>query len=397
MYNNDIRKLEMRSGDDLKAMEHTTLRVPYEILNKKYRVSQKNIDREVSHLNQSVNELKKSPTISIVNKALDDVVKGLNVVKRKAEESILDEIDAAQTCKRRLEHLKGYFAYDDKSIKAWDKKRLDRLLIDHLFRNGYYDSAKKLAEQSDLEDLTDIDLFLVSQKIEDSLANKDISKCLAWCHDNRSKLKKIKSTLELKLRQQEFIELIKQDRKLEAIIHSRKHLTSNIDDFEPEEFEQTMGLLAFPTKIKEEPYRSLLDDSRWLNLVEHFKQDNFNLHQMNPASVFSVVLQAGLSALKTQHCYPKSGQRDSQCPICSTLLNQLAKDVPYPHCSQSKLICALSGEPLNEHNPPLMLPNGYIYGEKSLKEMASRNNGRIKCQKTGFECHIDDVEKVFVM
>ena len=42
------------------------------------------------------------------------------------------------------------------------------------------------------QDLTNIDLFLVSKEVEESLERKETSKCLAWCHDNKSKLRKMK-------------------------------------------------------------------------------------------------------------------------------------------------------------------------------------------------------------
>lgn len=398
MFVNDSSKPELRAGNDIKAMEHPTLKVPYEVLNKKYRVSQKVIDREVNHLNQSLQELRNSSNLTNVHKALNNVVENLNVVKRKADESMLDEQEAAQVCKRRLDHLKGMFElpYSNVAINVWKKKRLDRLLVDHLLRGGYYDSATKLTEQSELKNLTNLELFMVSKRVENSLAAEDTSKCLAWCHDNKSKLRKIKSTLEFKLRQQEFIELVKKNRKFEAILHARKYL-SNIDESQIEELEHIMGLLAYPLDTKKEPYRSLLDKSRWQTIINHFKQDNYNLFQLNSVSVFSVVLQAGLSALKTPHCYRKSGQRNPECPLCSPLLNELAKKLPYPHCSQSKLICSISGQPLNEHNPPMMLPNGYIYGELGLRAMAAKSNGRIRCPKTQEEFSIDEVEKVYVM
>lgn len=397
MFIRDNSKPDSRTGNDIKAMEHPTLKAPYEVLNKKYRASQKVIDKEVNHLNQSLNELKKSSTLSNVHQVLDNVVANLNVVKRKADESILDEQEAAQVCKRRLEHLRGIFDFPNEvAMNVWKRKRLDRLLVDHLLRCGYYKSASRLTEESELEHLTNFELFLVSKSVENSLALGETSKCLAWCHDNKSKLRKIKSTLEFKLRQQEFIELVKQNRKLEAIIHARKHLSS-ADDLQREELEHIMGLLAYSLTTKKEPYRSLLDKNRWQTLIDQFKQDNYNLFQLNSVSMFSVVLQAGLSALKTPHCYRKSGQRDSECPLCSPILNELAKTLPYPHCSQSKLICSISGQPLNENNPPLMMPNGYIYGESSLKAMAAKNNGRIKCPKTNEEYNIRDVEKVYVM
>jgi macrophage erythroblast attacher len=240
-----------------------------------------------------------------------------------------------------------------------------------------------------------MELFNIARAVETSLQAGDTSKCLAWCHDNKSKLRKLKSSLDFKLRQQEFIELIKQNRKMDAINHARKYL-SNIEESQRRDLEQIMGLLAQPLDTQKEPYRHLLDKSRWNTLIEHFKRDNYNLFQLNSVSVFSVVLQAGLSALKTPQCYKKSGQRNPECPLCSPLLNDLAKKLPYPHCSQSKLICPISGHPLNEHNPPMMLPNGQIYGELSLKSMVA-TNGRIVCPKTQQDYRLDEALKVFVM
>ena len=42
------------------------------------------------------------------------------------------------------------------------------------------------------QDLTNIELFLVSKDVEESLRDHDISKCLSWCYDNKSKLRKLK-------------------------------------------------------------------------------------------------------------------------------------------------------------------------------------------------------------
>ena len=38
----------------------------------------------------------------------------------------------------------------------------------------------------------DIDLFLVSRKVEESLLRREIGPCLAWCYENKSKLRKFK-------------------------------------------------------------------------------------------------------------------------------------------------------------------------------------------------------------
>ena len=49
------------------------------------------------------------------------------------------------------------------------------------------------------------------------------------------------------------------------------------------------------------PYKELLDESRWDRLVEQFRQENYRLFQLASQSVFTVALQAGLSALKTPY------------------------------------------------------------------------------------------------
>jgi hypothetical protein len=61
--------------------------------------------------------------------------------------------------------------------------------------------------------------------------------------------------------------------------------------------------------IELSPYKELLDGSRWERLIEQFRQDNYRLFQLASQSVFTVALQAGLSALKTP--YPLSYRRNS--------------------------------------------------------------------------------------
>lgn len=107
---------------------------------------------------------------------------------------------------------------------------------------------------------------------------------------------------------------------------------------------------------------------RWDKLIETFRHENYRLFQLASQSVFTVTLQAGLSALKTPRCYSASIEgRNPNCPVCNEALNKLAAPLPFAHCSQSRLFCSISGKPLNEHNQPMMMPNGYVYGEEVSK------------------------------
>ena len=67
------------------------------------------------------------------------------------EEAINDELDAAQNCKRRVEHLKiglnsGSGSLGECSItySLWKKTRVERFLVDHLLRSGHYNTGIRL-------------------------------------------------------------------------------------------------------------------------------------------------------------------------------------------------------------------------------------------------------------
>ncbi|XP_015369908.1 PREDICTED: macrophage erythroblast attacher [Diuraphis noxia] len=389
---------------DLKSLEHPTLKVPYEVLNKKFRTTQKTLDREVSHFQNAVQEFERDISSDVamtdtshISSLLSGMVEKLKVLKRKADEGINDELQAGLVCKKRLEHLKEHNSPCEAIVKNWRRRRLDRMLVEYFLRCGYYNSANKLANNSDLNDLTNIDLFMISKEVEHSLANHETSKCLAWCHDNRSKLRKLRSTMEFNLRIQEFIELVRQDKRLDAVRHARKYI-STFEDTRMDEVQQCMVLLAFPTDTEISPYKEMFDETRWQRLIEQFRQENYNLYQLSSQSVFTVVLQAGLSALKTPQCYSDIKEaRNISCPVCQEWFNTLAKPLPFAHCSQSRLFCSISGLPLNEHNIPMVLPNGYVYGEQALVEMSNQNNGQVICPKTKEVYWLKQAEKVYVM
>ena len=43
-------------------------------------------------------------------------------------------------------------------------------------------------------------VFLTAREVEESLGRGELGKVLAWCHENRSRLRKLKSSLEFQVR-----------------------------------------------------------------------------------------------------------------------------------------------------------------------------------------------------
>ncbi|CAB3988064.1 macrophage erythroblast attacher-like [Paramuricea clavata] len=385
---------------DVKTLEYSTLKVPYEVLNKKFRTAQKIIDREVSHVLAANSDLsnvvkKQSVKVSDMTGILDGVIEKLQVLKRKAEECVVAEEKCTKHLHVRLEHLKEHADERKSSMLVWKKKRLDRMLVDHLLRAGYYETAGRLAADAQIEELVDVDLFVTANRVEKALEDHNAAPCLTWCHEHKSRLRKLKSTLEFNVRTQEFIEFIRANERQEAVRYARKHFGS-VDVVPPEELRKIMALLAFTPETVCDRYKDLFNVNRWDDLAKQFKRDNFALHHLSSESTLSVTLQTGLSALKTPHCGIE-GHTSSECPVCSKQLSELATTLPYSHCAQSRLVCPISGEVMNENNPPMVLPNGYVYGENSLQRMAQNNNGVVTCVKTKEQFKVDEAEKVFVM
>lgn len=231
--------------------------MPYEILNKKFRIAQKTIDRELSQIQNAASELERGladgTAAGDISRLLGGVVERLQALKRKADESIVEELTAGHECKRRLDHLRqnaiaSPSATNELQCAAtnqWKKVRLDRMIVEHLLRLGYYESAERLAIRSGIRQLTNFDIFQVSRDVEEDLRKQQTAKCSAWCVDNKSKLRKISSTIEFQLRVQEFVELIRANRRFDAVIHARKTFGPFEQD-QMDEIRQCMGSLAFP-------------------------------------------------------------------------------------------------------------------------------------------------------
>jgi hypothetical protein len=60
----------------------------------------------------------------------------------------------------------------------------------------------------------------------------------------------------------------------------------------------------------------------------------------------------------------------------------LAQGLPWSKHVHSKLVCALTREIMNEHNPPMVLPNGAVYSQKAIQQLASAK-GVFMCPNTG--------------
>ncbi|THH21131.1 hypothetical protein EW146_g331 [Bondarzewia mesenterica] len=393
--------------------EQPFARVPYENYRKVFRTSQKNIERELGAVQSTSNDLSKRVSTETLDeqeaiKSVETMIGRVDNLKRKLSE--LQEGPGTSTqavMRERLNHLHvldHLQSTHDPEYVRWEDTRLDRWLVDWALRHGKEKTARKIAQEKDIEALVDIDLFMDIRRIEEALGRYSCTEALAWCNENKNALRKLKSTLEFDLRLQEYIELNRARKTQEAIAYFKKHLTS-WQETHMAQIQQASALLAYPPTTTCGPYKRLYDPSRWTNLILAFRLAIFNLNTLPSEPLLHLALYGGLASLKSSACYDH-GTQNPDCPVCDPAFRELAKEVPFSHHVNSTIVCRLSGKIMNEDNPPMAFPNGYVYSREhlrpltsvsqALEDMAFWNNGMITCPRSGEQCEFSKLKKVFV-
>ena len=206
-----------------------------------------------------------------------------------------------------------------------------------------------------------MEVFEETQEIMKDLAEHRSESALNWCNTHKTKLSKLKSSLEMELRMQQFADLVKEGHPIQGIQYARKYFPKFGREYHWK-LEKTMMLLAIGDNEEIGNMTDYYKPERWQELSDRFAHTSYHLHSLTTESLMSLTLQAGLSSLKTIFCGDTETLNEN-CPTCNHLIAQLGKDLPYSTHLHTTLVCKISGHIMDDLNPPLLLPNGHIYSE----------------------------------
>lgn len=437
--------------DNHLLLDQPLLRLPYELLRKNFRSAHTIVERDKEQVKKLLKEtailgINGRGSKDDVLKNLDALIARVKGTKEKLQARQAEEARLFRQTESRIKHLgelHDLHTLDDVKYEAWSRARLDRLLVDYLLRHGYNDSAVALSREKDVVDLVDIDTFIAMSRIQHALKRGSVVEALAWCSENKKELRKINSSLEFNLRFQQYIELVRQrttKSMLDAITHARKYLYPYAASHH-KEVTQAAALLAFPPDAPFSPkYVELYSPKRWEMLADLFTKTHNELLSLPSIPLLHVALSSGLSALKTPACHSHSaispststlddgvendnGNDDdvlmtsvpslptlsasadpdsllsspdgnlslgslNRCPICSTELNELARNVPYAHHTKSHV----------DHDL-MLLPNGRVYGLEKLLEHAKQQGlreGEVRDLRSAEVFGMAELKKVFI-
>lgn len=100
-------------------------------------------------------------------------------------------------------------------------------------------------------------------------------------------------------------------------------------------------------------------------------------------------------ALKTPLSYEETCTKED--PLHSPSMKQLAATLPWAKHVKSKLACAMTKTSMNDGNPPMALPNGYVYSRDGLEAQAQANGGTVTCPVTHESFELDECVRAYIL
>ncbi|KAF1332366.1 Macrophage erythroblast attacher, partial [Globisporangium splendens] len=495
-------------------LNHPLLRAPFEKVNKSFRLYQKQMTKELAAVNKTIVDLyeEQQPAqrmdVDVLIAKLGEIADKIKCLKEDAKTKTAAQEQDLEICLKRTRYIQELAAaapvLDPKrsSTSADEELRSstqnvisNRLIADYLLSRGYLSTSKIIQETKannlshfcnlGIDYLVDHELYSECQSILQELQARNTAPALAWCAQNGSRLRRLQSRLEFRLRLQGFIELVRQQKPFDAIEYAQVYLTplamqrddQQVKDADHAEIEVAMGTLAFrsPEQSGQDRYQRLFAMERWSELVDDFKRTFLEVYGVHDPPSLCIALYTGLSTLNTRTCqrnrdanskakltrsrssmdqdsahnestgegdngadgeYPKSkksrllAQNDDDdatekgsiatlsslaqqnckhplfmdasvpiCPACSDVGSELCKGIPFAYHPHSRLVCRITHKAMDEHNPPRVLPNGYVYSQEGIDQMLKLNerSGMIKCVETQELFALTEIKPVYIL
>lgn len=395
----------------VRRFESCFVRVPFEQFRRAFRQEMRIVERELPALEALIN--KHDTLTAATGESMRVLGERVTALKSRFAE-----------CRGDCELFRGRFVRrmewvnevcERGSYQSWARGRLLRLIGDYLVRRGDMATVRQLIASDGaarakrpfslaLADALDLELTEAHDKIVAALEAHRLEEALAWCGDHRPNLKKLDSNLEFRLRQQEFVELLRAGNVAGAVRAAQRNFAAWTET-NYADVRETMALLCWFPYLGRGirwgngtmgRYETLVADGHWRSLVAQFRADFVAVYGVGVEAQLVKTVRTGLSVLKTRQCAHGTVGADVECPVCSGPLSLVARTLPFGHYEMSRLRCRITGLPMDADNPPLALPNGQVYSAGALTRLAGADQ-TVRCPVTGAVFPLSDARKCFIL
>lgn len=277
---------------------------------------------------------------------------------------------------------------------CFDVHTINHIIASHLYQQGLFDLGDCFVQEANDPDAATLKApFLEMYKILDAIrSTKDLGPALEWVAAQSARLLSDGSSLELKLHQLQFVEILLKGDPYEAIKHARTYLAPFASAHKVE-IQKLMAGLLWAGRLDQSPYAELLSPSHWDNMIEEVSRQFCRLLGQSLASPLSVVISAGVQGLPTllkmasvMAAKMQEWQGMKQLPVPVDLGRELQ--------FHSIFVCPVLREQGSDENPPMLMPCGHVLSKQSIVKLSKSSTRAFKCPYCPLEANVSQCKQL---
>ncbi|XP_023751885.1 protein RMD5 homolog [Lactuca sativa] len=278
----------------------------------------------------------------------------------------------------------------------FDTHIINQIIASHLYRESMFEIGDCFINEAHEEE-TIVDKktqFLEMYEILESMKSHDLTPALKWATTNHDKLQKTGSDIELQLHRLQFLEILQNGSRDEALKYGRTHFAPFATQHF-HEIQKLMACLLWVGKIDSSPYSDLVSPTHWAKLADELAQQFCNLLGESYESPLKVTVAAGVQGLPTllKLMNVMTGKKQEW---------QSMKQLPVPvdlgteFQFHSIFVCPVSREQAGEDNPPMMMSCGHVLCRQSITKLSKNNSTRpFKCPYCPAEVEVAQCKQLY--
>ncbi|XP_057482507.1 protein RMD5 homolog [Actinidia eriantha] len=277
----------------------------------------------------------------------------------------------------------------------FDSHTIDQIIANHFYLEGLFDLGDCFVNEAKAIEAAEMRIpFLEMNQILVAMKSRNPEPALKWAATNSDKLKHNGSDLELKLHRLQFVEVLQNRGRDEALNYARTFLTPFASDHMAE-IQKLMACLLWAGRLDTSPYSEFLSPTHWDKLAEELNRQFCNIMGQSHQSPLSVTIAAGVQGLPTllKLMNVMTGKQQEW---------QSMKQLPVPvdldreFQFHSVFVCPVSRDQSSEENPPMLLSCGHVLCKQSITKLSKNNSTRpFKCPYCPSEVEVSKCRQLY--
>ena len=276
----------------------------------------------------------------------------------------------------------------------FDTHIVNQIIANHFYHQGLFDLGDSIINEAGEPDAAALrSQFLEMHQIIGAMRERNLQPALTWVSANREKLVQIGSNLELKIHTLQFVEVLQNGTRADALKYARTYLAP-FASLNKGEFPKLMGCLLYAGRLESSPYSELLSPIHWEMTTEELTRQFCTLLGQSYENPLSVAVAAGVEGLpillklaNVMAAKKQEWQEMKQLPVPV----ELGKEFQF----HSIFVCPVSRDQGSEENPPMLLPCLHVLCKQSIMKLSKNSTRTFKCPYCPAEATVANCKQLY--